>query len=226
MNLFDDEKNNTLDIPDFVEDKDDTDSQDVDMSIFNMSDEELYDDVPKKQEKQDKPKTKKKSNSTIVLCIVLICILLVTSIVATIIAFKEHNAFSKLEEELTQVKATITDYQTKINEKDNQIALLNTELESLKNSNTTSDPDNKYPSGTKLYITEDGHMQGVRETASVSADTAKNSDGTSYVLYWGDSVTLTGDATKDSDGNYWGQIDGGFIRIEYDGEIWASTEEQ
>ena len=180
MNLFDDEKNNTLDIPDFVEEKDDTDSQDVDMSIFNMSDEELYDDVPKKQ---DKPKTKKKSNSTIVLCIVLICILLVTSIVATIIAFKEHSSCTKLEEELTQVKATITDYQTKINEKDNQISLLNTELESLKNSNTVSDPDNKYPSGTKLYITEDGHMQGVREKASVSADTAKKSDGTSYVLY-------------------------------------------
>ena len=223
MNLFDDEKNSTLDIPDFVEEKDDTDSQDVDMSIFNMSDEELYDDVPKKQ---DKPKTKKKSNSTIVLCIVLICILLVTSIVATIIAFKEHSSYTKLEEELTQVKATITDYQTKINEKDNQISLLNTELESLKNSNTVSDPDNKYPSGTKLYITEDGHMQGVREKASASAETAKKSDGTSYVLYWGDSVTLTADATKDSDGNYWGQIDGGFIRIEYDGEVWATTEEQ
>ena len=222
MNLFDDEKNSTLDIPDFVEEKDDTDSQDVDMSIFNMSDEELYDDVPKKQ---DKPKTKKKSNSTIVLCIVLICILLVTSIVATIIAFKEHSSYTKLEEELTQVKATITDYQTKINEKDNQISLLNTELENKKNSNTVSDPDNKYPKGTVLYITEDGHMQGVRETANVSADTVQKSGG-SYVLYWGDSVTLTADATIDSDGNYWGQIDGGFIRIEYDGEIWATTEEQ
>ena len=222
MNLFDDEKNNTLDIPDFVEEKDDTDSQDVDMSIFNMSDEELYDDVPKKQ---DKPKTKKKSNSTIVLCIVLICILLVTSIVATIIAFKEHSSYTKLEEELTQVKATITDYQTKINEKDNQISLLNTELENKKNSNTVSDPDNKYPKGTVLYITEDGHIQGVRETANVSADTVQKSGG-SYVLYWGDSVTLTADATIDSDGNYWGQIDGGFIRIEYDGEVWATTEEQ
>ena len=224
MNLFDDEKNNTLDIPDFVEEKDDTDSQDVDMSIFNMSDEELYDDVPKKQ---DKPKTKKKSNSTIVLCIVLICILLVTSIVATIIAFKEHSSYTKLEEELTQVKATITDYQTKINEKDNQISLLSTELESLKNSNTVSDPDNKYPKGTVLYITEDGHKQGVRVTADVNSETAKRSDGSSYVLYWGeDAVTLIADATVDSDGNYWGQIDGGFIRIEYNGEIWASTEKQ
>ena len=77
-----------------------------------------------------------------------------------------------------------------------------------------------------LYITEDGGNQGVRVSASVDAETATDSDGTSIVKYWGDKVTLTGDATVDNDGNYWGKIDSGFIRIEYDGEIWATTEEQ
>ena len=35
----------TIDIPDFVEDKTKTESSTVDMSIFKMSDDELYDDV-------------------------------------------------------------------------------------------------------------------------------------------------------------------------------------
>lgn len=220
MNLFDDEKRNTLDIPDFVEDKDGTDSGSVDMSIFNMSDEELYDDVPKKQEKSG---TKKKSDATIALCVVLIGILLITSVVGVIFALKQYKAAAKFAEELNQVKATIADYQTQINAKDGTIASLTAEIEKIKSSGTTTDANNKYPSGTKLWITADGSNQGVRETASVAADTAKKADGASYVLYWGDSVKLIADATKDSDGNYWGKIEGGFIRIEYNGEIWAST---
>ena len=38
------EKQQELDIPDFVEDKTNSDSS-IDMSIFKMSDDELYDDV-------------------------------------------------------------------------------------------------------------------------------------------------------------------------------------
>ena len=67
------EKQEELDIPDFVEDKTNSDSS-IDMSIFKMSDEELYDDVtddnlqyeddfddlkPKKKKKQMKKLMKK-----------------------------------------------------------------------------------------------------------------------------------------------------------------------
>ena len=227
MNPYDNNQTDTVDIPDFVEDKT-TDSISIDKSIFKMSDEELYDDVPNDEEKQDKPKrsSKKKSSATIILCLVVIGVLLLTSVVGLIYALKEHKSAQAYATELTQVKAQNADLQNNVSSLNNQIATLNAQIEEMKNAGNSSDPNNKYPSGTVLYITEDGGNQGVRVTASVDADTATDSDGTNIVKYWGDKVTLTGDATVDADGNYWGKIDTGFIRIEYDGEIWATTEEQ
>ena len=228
MNLFErDEKENTVDIPDFVEEKDDTDSTSVDMSIFKMSDEELYDDVPKKEVKEEKTSSpRKKSNSTIILCLVLIGILLVTSVVATIYAFKEHKKVAGLETENTQLKAQNTDYQNAINGLNGQIEELNAKLEEKNNAGTSSDPNNKYPAGTVLYITEDGGSQGVREKASKDSDTVTDNSGNPVVLYWGDKITLTADATVDDNGTYWGKTDKGFIRIEVGDEIWASVEPQ
>lgn len=221
MTNFDD---NNVDIPDFLED---TDSTSVDMSIFKMSDEELYDDVPKKKEtKEPKSNGKKKSNSTIILCLVLIGILLVTSIVSLIYAVKEHRKVTTINDELNQVKAKNTDLQNTVNALNGQIAELNAKIEEQKNSGTSSDPDNKYPSGTKLYITQDGGSQGVRQKASKDSDTVLDSDGTPLVLYWGDSVTLTADATIDENGTYWGKYDKGYIRIIVGDEVWATTDPQ
>ena len=55
----------TLDIPDFVEDKTSEGSGTVDMSIFKMSDDELYDDVPEEteEETENKPVRKKKKGN-------------------------------------------------------------------------------------------------------------------------------------------------------------------
>lgn len=222
MNLFEKDDDNKIDIPDFVEEKDD-DSTSVDMSIFKMSDEELYDDVKVKDEKEPKVH-KKKSNSTILLCLVVIGILLVTSVVSIIYALKEHNSISAVQEQLTQAQAQNTDYVNQINTLNGQVADLNKKIEEMKNAGTTSDPNNKYSKGTLLYITEDGHTQGVRVKASKDSDYATNADGSSVVLYWGDEVTLTADATIDENGVYWGQYDKGFFRIEVGEEVWASTE--
>lgn len=221
MTNFDEKK---VDIPDFVED---TDSTSVDMSIFKMSDEELYDDTPKKKaNKEPKTNGSKKSNSTIILCLVLIGILLVTSVVSLIYAVKEHSKVSTINDELTQVKAQNNDLQNTVNTLNGQIAELNAKIEEQKNSGTSSDPNNKYPSGTKLYITEDGGSQGVREKASKDSDTVLDSNGNPLVLYWGDSITLTADATIDDNGNYWGKYDKGYIRIEVGDEVWATTDPQ
>ena len=66
-----------LDIPDFVEDKTSTstDSTSIDMSIFKMSDDELYDDVEAEDYAEDydeKPKKKRKANSSMVLALIII----------------------------------------------------------------------------------------------------------------------------------------------------------
>ena len=226
MNLFekDDTNTNTVDIPDFVEEKD-TESTSIDMSIFKMSDEELYDDVPKKKEvkktenDQSKPE-KKKSNSTVILCLVLVGILIVTSVVSLIYAFKEHSSKAELEETITQLTAQNTDLQNKNNELAQTITELNNKIDQGNTAGNTSNPDNKYPKGTVLYITEEGGGSGIKQKASM------DSEFTTDTLYWGDKVTLLADATVDEDGTYWGKIDKGYIRIIYKGEVWATTEQQ
>jgi len=223
---YDDVNDETVDIPDFVEDKDNGDSSSVDMSIFKMSDEELYDDVPKRETRRQDRAPRKKSNATIILCVILIGILLVTSVVSLIYAVKEHGKVTTLNTEITQLKAKNDELNTTVTALSSQIEALNKQIEEAKKGDTQADPNNKYPSGTVLYITQDGGSQGVRVKASKDADTATNSDGSLIVLYWGDKVTLTEDATVDSNGTYWGKTNNGYIRIEVDGEIWATTEEQ
>lgn len=222
-----------MDIPDFVEDKTATESTSIDMSIFKMTDDELYDDVPKNETSSiSNPSPKKKSNSTLVLCLVLCGILLVTSVVSIIYAFKQHSVVADLEASLAQTQAQINDYKVLVDTKDTQIAELNSKIEEMSTAGTTSDPNNKYPKGTTLFVTEDGGSAAV--TSSTNSD-----DKTEHTLYWGDSFTLTQDAAKDSSGNYWGKIDkyyskqdgkdvsvDGYVRIEWNGEIWASTEQQ
>lgn len=223
MNLFDKDENKNVDIPDFVEDKDDSTS--VDMSIFKMSDDELYDDSAK-EEKANKP-LKKKSNSTIILCLVLVVILLVTSVVSVIYALKEHKSAATLTEQVSQLTAQKVDYESKINALNAQVTELNAKIDEIKNAGTTVDPDNKYPKGTKLYITEAGGVppQAVRSKADVNSETVYNEDGTPVLLDWDfdTPVVLIADATKDANGNYWGKIDSGYFRIEYNGEIWATA---
>lgn len=220
MSMFDDNKE--LDIPDFVEDKDSTDSTSVDMSIFKMSDDELYDDVPKKtnEEKEPKKSGKKKSNATLLLCLILCAILLVVALVSGISAIKANGKISDYEAQVTALTAKNDELQNTINGLNGQIDALNKQLEEKGKADTETDPNNKYPKGTVLYITEEGNGMGVKEEASA------DSDFTDTTLYWGDEVKLIADATKDSSGNYWGKIEQGFIRIEYDGEAWASTEKQ
>ena len=224
MNLFEKDETNTVDIPDFVEDKDTTESTSVDMSIFKMSDDELYDDEPKKKVSKESSDNvsapKKKSNSTILLCLVLIGVLLVTAGVSIFYAFKEHSSKAELEATVSQLTAQNNDLQNSINALNGQIAELNAKIEQNNNAGSSTDPNKKYASGATLYITEEGAGQGVKEKASMDADF------TDETLYWGDKVTLLADATVDSDGTYWGKIDKGYIRIEYKGEIWASLDPQ
>lgn len=226
MSLFDDEKTSTLDIPDFIEDKD-KDTSDVDMSIFKMSDDELYDDVPKKKEHKNSNLSsnpnKKKSNSTLVLCLVLCGILLLASIGAIIYGANEHSKVSKLNEEISQLKAQNTDLNTKVQALNTQVNDLTKKLDEEKNAGGAKDPNNKYPKGTTLYVTEDGQGMTIKKKASADAEAI---DADKTYADWGDEFVLLEDAILDSNGNYWGKTKEGFIRIEYNGEIWCSTEEQ
>lgn len=226
MNNYDYDNNNDVNVPEFLDDSNgyNTNTNSADMSIFNMSDEELYEDEEPNYEKRRKP-GKKGINSTIILCLIVIVILLVTSVVSVIYGLNQHKAYIADHDKITQLEAENTDLKNTNDALYLQITSLQNQIKENETAGTTTDPNAKYASGTKLYITQDGHTQGVREKASVDSDIVTK-NGSDYTLYWGNSVVLTEDATVDSSGNYWGKIDGGYIRIEYNGEIWASTEIQ
>ena len=215
-----DRKDNTVDIPGFVEDKD-TESTSVDMSIFKMSDEELYDDVPKAEKKtQDNIAPKKKSNATLILCLVAICILLVTTVVSLIYAVKEHGKVAGLQQQVVTLTEDNSKKQATIDELNQKITANVQAQDAINEEGAVADPDKKYKAGIHLIINEDGNSMGVTSAMKTGEDYM-----TDKTLYWGDEVVLTEDAKKDENGNYWGKIKDGYIRIEYNGEIWADIKE-
>ena len=138
--LFEVEDEDTVTIPDFVEDKANTqtssltDSTSVDMSIFKMSDDELYDDDDDDNiQKNNEPK-KKGSNLTLVLCLILIFLLLLTSAAAVYYALRQRSAYQDANAKYMQLQANQDAFQKQIAEKDALIEDLNKQIEELKNS--------------------------------------------------------------------------------------------
>ncbi|MBQ3296042.1 MAG: hypothetical protein IJH00_06155 [Erysipelotrichaceae bacterium] len=171
-NLNDDD---TLDIPDFVEDKTATESS-VDMSIFKMSDDELYDD-DNNEENEDveydedfKPKKKKKANSSsLIICLILIAVLLATTIGALIYGVKQHNQYVKVNTENVQLKANEERYKKDIADKDATIASL---TEQINNQGQSSGGGNTPSLGKLVYKIVDGPLHfRVSPTSDADATT-------------------------------------------------------
>ncbi len=252
INLNQEDEKKSVDIPDFVEDKTTTESSSVDLSIFKMSDEELYVDAPEDDESMNENNlnqkhNKKSSNSTLILCLILIGILLVTTIVSFVLFMKANNKVSEYERISKEAQTQVAELNTKVSTLNSQISELEKKLAEKNNSggntgntDTKPDPNAKYAAGLTMYITKDGGSQGVRKSPSVDSEDIKDSDGNDIIAYWGDIVTLAENATVDSNGNYWAKINklvikdtnatynniSGYIRIQWNGETWATVEEQ
>lgn len=116
-----------FDIPDIVEDKDETTSTSVDMSIFKMSEEELYDDgetqtnvvddtdetTTNYEEELYTTKPKKKSKAGIVFLIILLVILAAITTVSLIYALKFNKQVTETELSLQQTQAQVKDLENK-----------------------------------------------------------------------------------------------------------------
>lgn len=141
---YDQTDENTVTIPDFVEDKTNTsttsttDSTSIDMSIFKMSDDELYDDVDKNESRDQEYRPRKKSNVTTILSFVLIGLLLLTSIGAIIFALRQRSAYVEANTKYLQLQANQEAFQKQIAEKDEEIAKLQQEIEDLKSKPSAS----------------------------------------------------------------------------------------
>ena len=141
--LYDDDlmdnDDETVTIPDFVEDKTETktsmtDSTSVDMSIFKMSDDELYDDDDPDDDDSVLEPRKKGSGATITLCLILIFLLLATAGAAVYYALKQRTAYQDANTKYLQLQANQEAFQKQLAEKDALIEELNKQIEELKNA--------------------------------------------------------------------------------------------
>lgn len=174
----------TIDIPDFVEEKTKTDS-DIDLSIFKMSDEELYDDSPEETDndfEELKPKKKNNLRTTLMICIIIIIILLATSIGSIIYGLKQHSNYVKANTENVQLRANEENYKSQINEKDATIAALTEQL----NNRSSSDSSTPAGQGDTVYEIVDGPLH-FRNEPTTDAD---------EVSYNGKSLAENGEKFK------------------------------
>ncbi len=210
----------TIDIPDFVEDKT-SDDNSVDLSIFKMSDDELYDNKEEIDDdfEEEKPKRKKKNNgTTLIICLVLIVLLLATTIGSLIYAIKQRNAYVKVNTENVQLKANEDNYKKQLAEKDATIAALNEQINS-KNTNPSSDTPSGQ--GTLVYEVVDGGMHFRKAPTSDAEAITYNgkelaSNGEKYNVIEIVNDRDLGDKLK------WAKIaDEVYFCVEDNGAVWA-----
>lgn len=215
-NHVEDDETETVTIPDFVEDK--TTSKSVDMSIFKMSDEELYDDVETKEDEEDgeeeyDDEPKKGGKGGLIFCIILILILVACVGGAGFYALKEHKAYVESETKLQQVLANENAYKQQIAEKDNLIASLNQQLEEMKEVKNNTTP----------YIVVDG---GMFFRTKPEADADKTTfNGKEKAM--DDDVLNVIEVVDDKDDNdtKWAKLaDNVYVCIEFEGEVWAKKQ--
>ena len=166
------EETETVTIPDFVEEKTETGTSytDPDLSIFKLSDDELYDDDDEEEEQKEHRDRRKGNSLSLILCLIVIFLLLATSVAAVYYGYKEHQAYMKANTSFLQMQANENAYKKQIEDKDAQIADLNRQIEELKSSSSSSDSSSDSSATGKLkYKIVDGPIS-FKTAPDVSAD--------------------------------------------------------
>ena len=196
------ENEDTVDIPDFPSIK--ADDEDIDLSAFNLNDDEDNDD--EYEEYDDEPKYRKVKSPVIVITVVLLVLLLGLSIFGIVRSSSLKNKYETLQAEYDAYKTTATNNERALNEK---VAVLEAQVKEL-----TEGPVVK--EGEKATYTITADSINVRDNAgsstfasynSLSDEVKKvcyNADG-SVLVYKGSDVDIL--ETKDVDGSTWGKID-------------------
>lgn len=195
----------------------DTDS----MSIFKLSEEELYDDVKPTREKKTRS-PKKKTTRNMIIMMVVAGVAVITAIIALVWGINQQKLYKEAQANFELAQAKNKTYETRVAELEKSVTDLENKIKEIESAGAKA--DSKYTAGVTLRITEEGGQQGIRTKASTDSEIAMV-DGHQYVLYWGETVKLLEDAVVDSNGTYWGKIEGGFVRIEVDGVAWATVVE-
>lgn len=209
MNDRNEYENNEVNIPSFVDEGTTTSS--VDMSIFKMSDKELYDDNLEDDDLNDDYSPKKPKNKiTAILIImgVIIALLLAISIISIIGKSQAEAKVASLTAEVETLNAKATTDSASISKLKEEKKQLEEENKKLKEEATKKEEKEKETADetedgetTYIVVYEDGVV--VREKASASSDA---------IASLGKDDTFTGyDITTDADGNTWVECWDGYI---------------
>ena len=200
-------ENNSIDIPDFVEDKKE-ESSSIDMSIFKKEDDlfaDLEDDDEDLEENDIKPS---KKNAVVIILAVLAALLLAVSIVSIISKANADKKVAELTTEVEALKTKVTKYETTITAINQELASKEEELKKLKESSTATDKkdDNNSSSSSSdsgsSSTAQDGdyHVTGsegvnLRKEPNMDAEIVGSLEAGKYFEGYGEE--------KDSAGNLW-----------------------
>ncbi len=208
-----------LDIPDFVEEKT-LGSDSVDMSIFKMSDDELYDDTTgdtkvygeEDDGLEERPKRKKKGNGSLILCLIIIALLLAALAGCAFYALKQHQAYVKANTGYLQMQANETNYKQQIADQAATIEALTKQIDDLKN--------NAAGEGELLYEVVDGPIS-FRTSPSRQADLTTY-NGKDYA-YNNDKFRVIEVVKGTDDADYsWAKVaDKVYFCLGTDSDVWA-----
>lgn len=221
------EKDETVDIPDFPSIKDS--DEDIDRSIFNMSDDEdtsVESSDDEEEYYEEEPTYLKVKKSGVVIAGVVMAILLVLAIFGVVWGISKNNKYSTLKTEYDQLQATATATETSLNAK---ITELEAQLANNTTNTTTTDGE-----GTTYKVGSEIDSINIRKEASSSSDRVKRSDLSSDVqnatheeestgyAYVAANATFTVYETKTVGDQTWARIDtNAWVCVKNGDETWA-----
>lgn len=224
---------NGVDIPDFVEKKDD----DIDMSVFKMAEgstfSESYDIEDDEDDYDDEPKRKLSSKGIIIIGGVLVVVLFIAAISGWIFGISKNNALTKLNADYTTLKAKLDETNTTISALENQVVVLTAEVEKYKSEESSGNTSGEPTSANTKYKMEEGINVRKSPGSNEFANFNKLPDEVADELYYDatNGVTTRAGAilpvyeTKEVSGNTWGRIaDNAWVCLNYNGEKWGTKQ--
>lgn len=212
---------NGVDIPGFVDKKDD----DIDMSVFNAVDNQDDDYDDEDDYYDDEPKKLSSKGITVIL-MVACAVLLISTIASLAYGLNKGKDYKQLLAEHTSLKTNYEETSKKVDELNNEIKLLkaaSSEGESTGEGETSQ---------TKVTYKMTASV-GVRKTPEPKeyASFSKLPSEVADLLLYDDAqntlttkvgAVLTVYETKEVSGNVWGRIaDNAWVALKYGGENWG-----
>lgn len=224
---------NGVDIPDFVENKDDS----IDMSVFKMADEEAKNSEPDfddEEEYDDEPRRKLSSKGIVIIGGVLIVLLLIAAISGWIFGISKSNSLNKLQADYEAVQVELNKAKEDVTTLSAQNVELNAKIAGMEVKEEDTPASDEEVKGDKYKFAGDINVRdGVG--SSKFANYKDLPTTVQDVLYYNEDLkTLTtrdgaiivvSETKADSAGNTWGKVaKNAWICLKYNGEEWATKQ--